>query len=73
MILKKKQTDKISVRDPNTGKFQWSYHVKRENERVKQRYLRKCWRLRYGNQFKKDQLYIIDKAIHRYGRNKKIK
>ena len=48
------------------GKWNWPLHSKREEQRVKQRYLRKCWRLRYGSQFKKDQLYRIDKIIHRY-------
>ena len=56
----------IAVRDPQTNKWNASFHAKKENYRVQQRYLRKCWRLRYGAQFKKEQLYRIDKIIHRY-------
>ena len=63
--LEKKAKD-IAIRDPKTKKWDWIENSKKEDARVKQRYLRKCWRLRYGNQFKKEQLYRIDKMIHRY-------
>tara|TARA_Y100001938_G_C8097602_1_gene439182 strand:+ start:3254 stop:3790 length:537 start_codon:yes stop_codon:yes gene_type:complete len=61
-----KKASGISVRDSGTGRWNASFYAKRENFRVQQRYLRKCWRLRYGNQFKEDQLYRVDKIIHRY-------
>jgi len=48
------------------GKWNWNYQSRKENSRVQQRYLRNIWRVRYGNQFNKDQLYRIDKKIHRY-------
>ncbi len=60
------QTKKLPSRDPTTNKWSPINASRRENARVQQRYLRKCWRLRYGSQFKKDQLYRIDKIIHRY-------
>ena len=56
----------MRVRDSQTGRWNQSIYGKRQNERVKQQYIRKCWRTRYGNEFKKDQLYRIDKKIHRY-------
>lgn len=34
--------------------------------RAEQTYLRKLWRLRYGQSFKDGQLYRVDKTIHRY-------
>lgn len=48
------------------GNWDWDLQNKRENERVKQRYIRKTWRVRYGNQFTKENLYCISKKIHRY-------
>lgn len=65
-IKLEKKTKNIAIRDSKTGKWDWTANLQKENELVKQRYLRKCWRLRYGNQFEKDQLYKIDKRIHRY-------
>jgi hypothetical protein len=65
-IKLEKKVNKIETKDPKTGKWDWNFHSKKENTRVKQRYLRSIWRVRYGNQFKKDQLYRIDKKIHRY-------
>jgi hypothetical protein len=61
-----KKVSKMKVRDSQTGKWDHVSYAERETEKVKQRHFRKCWRLRYGNQFKKEQLYRIDKKIHRY-------
>ena len=65
-ILLEGKANSIPPRDPNTNRWNSSGHAQKEDIRVKQRYMRKCWRLRYGNQFKEDQLYRIDKIIHRY-------
>jgi len=65
-IALEKKANSITIRDPKTKRWNASFHAKKENYRVQQRYLRKCWRVRYGSQFNKDQLYRIDKIIHRY-------
>ena len=65
-IRLEEKANSILARDPRTNKWNAAGHAQRESFRVQQRYLRKCWRLRYGNQFKEDQLYRIDKIIHRY-------
>ena len=61
-----KKASGITIRCPKTNSWNTSFAAKKENYRVRQRYLRKCWRLRFGAQFKKEQLYRIDKIIHRY-------
>jgi len=65
-IKLEKKASGIYPQDPRTGRWNASYSAKKENYRAQQRYLRSCWRRRYGNQFRKNQLYRIDKIIHRY-------
>ena len=55
----------IRIKDSSV-RWNSSGQAQRENLKGQQRYIRKCWRLRYGNTFKKDQLYKIDRTIHRY-------
>lgn len=66
-IKLEKKIEKLNGWYNNSGN-RWDpvAHAKLSNERVKQQYIRKCWRIRYGNQFKKSVLYKISKKIHRY-------
>jgi len=48
------------------GKADWKARRKAEDLRTQQRYLRNLWRKRYGDSFRSDVLYKMDKTVGWY-------
>ena len=57
---------KKSLHATKDGKWDYVASSKRENWKAQMRQLRLRWRLRYGQEFSKDQLYRVDKRINRW-------